>query len=137
MNEKNRFVLNLAIVIVAVISVGAIGFFIGRGNLQRPAQLADVDRRIEFALEESKRELEQERAISNGLRAVRERERSVIDGIAESTRQARMDTQAAINAGGGAADSLQKIIVQMEIYNRYVGNIERQLAEYSDLPGAE
>jgi hypothetical protein len=125
----------IGICCIVFVLAGTAGFFSGRGNLQRSAGLADTDQRIEQSFAELRRELEQERAISAGLRAVSERERQIIDGIAESTRQARADAQAAIAIGGGAAGSLQKILVQMEIYNRYVGDIERRLGGHRDLPG--
>jgi hypothetical protein len=143
MNEKgwNIFTFVSVCIIVFVLG-GSAGFILGRGDLQRSLGLADTDQRIEQAFTELRRELEQERAISAGLRAISgrerarsEREREVIAGIGESTRQARMDAQSAISLGGGAADSIQKILVQVEIYNRYVGNIERQLAWYRDLSG--
>jgi hypothetical protein len=136
MNEKAKYLFAF-IGVCFVFGVFAAGFLIGRGNLQQPAGPADTDQRIERTLEELGRELELERAISTGLRANSERERQLIDGITESTRQARTDAQSALSLGGGAADSLQAIIVQMEIYNRYVGDIERRLDGYRDLSGGE
>jgi hypothetical protein len=136
MNEKAKYLFAF-IGVCFVCGIFAAGFFLGRGNLQQPAGPADADQRIERTLEELGRELELERAVSAGLRANSEREGAIIDGIAESTRQARTDAQSALSLGGGAADSLQAVIVQMEIYNRYVGDIERRLGGYSDLPGGQ
>jgi hypothetical protein len=132
-NEKVYWV----IITVLLSAVIVLSIFLGRGDIQRPAGIADTDQQLERALAECRRELEQERTTAAGLRSVRERERLVITGIAESTRQAGADAQAAVELSGGAASGLQKIIKQMEIYNRYVGDIERRLAGYGNIPGGE
>jgi hypothetical protein len=142
MNEKTHFRFVIMLVVVAVLLGVTIGlsigdFFFGRGNYDGPAGPADADQRIERTLEELGRESEQERAIAGGLTANSGRAGAVISGIAESTRQARADTEAVVSIGGGAADSLQKIIAKVEILNRYLGDIERQLDGYRDLAGGE
>jgi len=138
--EKNEKKINRKFIITFIISAflfiligGISGFFIGRGNLQQSIRFTSTDKFIERTIEELERELERERKVSSGLRENSERERAVINRIAESTRQARLDTQSAIPIGLGAADYVQEIINQVAVYNNYVSSIERQLRNYTDL----
>jgi hypothetical protein len=137
MDEKIR---NIFALIGICVVIFILGFFVGGSwgrNIQRSAGLADTDQRIEQAIKELGREFEQERAIGAGLGNNSERERQVIGRIAESTRQARMDTNAIIPLGTGAENSIQKIITKVEILNRYLGDNERWLDEYRYLSGVD
>jgi len=133
MNEiKNNLFIIIVIIVLSFCSALG-GFIFGRNNLLRSPELADTDKQLERTISGLREELEREHDISAGLREINDRERAVINRLARNTQQARNDIGTVITISGTAAESLQNIIVKMEILNGYIGNNERELARYRDL----
>ena len=121
MNEKGYRVI-IACTLVALFIGSATGFFIGRGDHKRSAELRDANLRLETALDELGLDLDRERRINNELRELDQRQ--------------RVEIESALDACGRLDNGLSGTIKKAEILLDLVRGLERSPGRYSDLPSS-
>jgi len=137
MNEKVNFRLIAVLIIVAIFLSGTAGFFFGRGNSVRPAELEFADRKLATTIGSLRAELEHERTITGRIRAELDRERAIAERIRIEQAEERNLITAALTACRSAGDGLQGVIAKMEILNGLIRDLERRAGGDIDLPGSE
>ncbi|MDR0455850.1 MAG: hypothetical protein LBH20_04095 [Treponema sp.] len=123
MHEKNYFCLVVAVIIVAVILGGAVGFLVGRGNSVRPVEFERTNRELTATVGELRTELDRERTITEGLRSKQDEERVLIGNALDACRR----------AGGG----VQGVIAKMEILNDLIRGLESRAGGGAGISGGE
>ena len=122
MNEKNNCFGIIIVLLVIIIGCTA-GYFIGRGNTRRSEGLRDANQRLAATVDELERDLRRERAISQGLRELDQRQ--------------RMEIATALDAVNGLGNGISATAAKAEILVRLVRDLEYGPYGDCDLSGGE
>jgi len=111
-NEKINLNLIVIFFIITFFIGGAIGFFIGRGDISGLVGLKPSNRELTETVRDLKSELERERETVEGITRAIQEERSIIKSAIESCRQ--------------ISEGIQGTIRKMEILNNLIIDLERR-----------
>ena len=137
MSTGYRFYRDLRVwicVIIAAVAFG-LGCWVGGFNSRGSGRPGSGDLRVARELAECRKQLEQERAISAGLRANLERERAITGELGRTIAEAGKDIGAALASAGRAATSVSEIQAKVSLLADCLGDLKRRFDRLDHRPG--
>jgi len=115
----------LLCVCIATVFFG-LGFWTGQFNSKRLVWAGIGNTRIERELAECRKQLKDERAVSEELRANLERERAIAGELGRTIAEAGNDIKSALNSAGRAATTVSEIQTKVSLLADCLGCLKRR-----------